>query len=221
MYKHHHQAERHEPLGLLDEDRGSKKQWVSEESEHALHAVLLLVGPDHLLVGELGRVEHIGGCQKGCFALDRSRKRVCVNRDGGLDLPQDAVGRRALARASGSVLLGMEDELGLDREPRWSSGSQAKRWLPNCQSCFSQWMRVVSNCRVSVARTRSSPWVVRTTSQRSPAGACGGEAQKRSPSCCQAASATVSAAFASVDVSGTRLIQRTPVALRRATFSAL
>ena len=65
-------------------------------------------------------------------------------------------------------------------------------------------------------RARSSPCAVRTTTQRSPAGACGAGAQKRSPSCCQASSATASAAFASVEVSGTRLIQRTPAAVSRA-----
>ena len=61
----------------------------------------------------------------------------------------------------------------------WASGSQAKRWLPRCQSAFSHCARVCSTCRCSVARARSSPWVVRTTTHRCPAGASGTGAQKQ------------------------------------------
>ena len=66
--QHHHQAERHDALGLLHEDRGGQKQRIFEESEAALHTVLLFVGPDELVVGELCGIEHIGRDQEGGFA---------------------------------------------------------------------------------------------------------------------------------------------------------
>ena len=76
--QHHDQAERHDPLGFLHEDRGGQKQRVFEETEAALHAVLVFVGVDELVVGELRRIEHIGRDQEGGFAphLPRDGRRV-------------------------------------------------------------------------------------------------------------------------------------------------
>jgi hypothetical protein len=67
--EHHHERERHEPLGLLDEEGGGQKQRILEKTEAALDAVLLLVGLDELLVRELGGVEDIGGDQEGGLVL--------------------------------------------------------------------------------------------------------------------------------------------------------
>ena len=72
-----------------------------------------------------------------------------------------------------------------------ASGTQAKRWLPRCHSAFSHCARVVLHLPLQRrCAPAPRPAVVRTTTQRSPAGACGADAQKRSPSCCQASSAT-------------------------------
>jgi hypothetical protein len=79
--------------------------------------MLLFVGPDQLLVGELVGVEHGGGHQEGRFALDGPREGLRDDGHRGLDLPLGAVRWRALTRASWTRLLGMWDELGRHREP--------------------------------------------------------------------------------------------------------
>src|SRR5258708_5741625 len=80
-------------------------------------------------------------------------------------------------------------------------------------------------CRVHLPAQRRMgpllPWVVRTTTQRSPAGECATTAHDTSPMHCHAPSPTWRAARAPVDVSGTRLIQRPPARLSRTTFSVL
>jgi hypothetical protein len=82
-----------------------------------LHAVLLFVGPDKLLVRELVRREHIGRDEEGGFALHRASDRLVRDGDRRLDLPLRSVGRGVLARPSWSALFGMRDEIGLHREP--------------------------------------------------------------------------------------------------------
>src|SRR5262245_19329331 len=75
------------------------------------HTLLLFVGPDQLLVGQLVYVEHIGGDQEGRFTLHRAGEGLLIDGDRRLELPLGPVGRRVLARASWSVLFGMGDKL--------------------------------------------------------------------------------------------------------------
>jgi site-specific DNA recombinase len=84
------------------------------------HTVLRFVGVDQFLVGEQVRREDVGGNEAGRFALDGPRDCLVGEGERGLDLPLGAVGRRALTRASRSLLLGMRDERGLYGQPLWA-----------------------------------------------------------------------------------------------------
>ena len=54
--------------GFFDEDRGGQEERIFEEGEAPLHAVLLFVGLDEFVVGELRGIEHVGRDQEGGFA---------------------------------------------------------------------------------------------------------------------------------------------------------
>jgi hypothetical protein len=115
--QHQDQAERHDALGLLHKDRGRQEERGFEKTEAPLHAVLVFVGADEFLVGELVRREPIRRDEDGRLALHRAGHSRRLEGDRGGDLPLGPVRRRALAWACWSVRLGMRDEVRLHREP--------------------------------------------------------------------------------------------------------
>src|SRR5260221_6015327 len=191
--QYHHQTKRDDALGLFHEHRRGQKQQILEKGEPAFDATLVFVGLDELMVGKLARVDDTGrngkdGWRWTAWVTARASTTtvavICqAVRSGGASLR----GRprwRCLGRATRRACTASHSGHFLSRRvsAAWASGSQAKRWVLRCHRAFSHCWRVLSICRSSDARARSSPWVVRTTTQRSPAGACGAVAQKREPS---------------------------------------
>jgi hypothetical protein len=103
--------------GFFTKTEEARNSGSAGKTEAALDAVLLLVGPDEFLIGELVRLEHISGDEEGGFALHRAGDRLLSDGHRCLDLPVGAVGRRALAGTPWSVLLGMGHEVSLHPEP--------------------------------------------------------------------------------------------------------
>src|SRR5258708_6290164 len=118
--QHQHQAEGRNPLRLLYKDRGGQKEGIFEKTEAALHTLLVFVGLEQLLVGELRGIEHVGSDEEGCLALHRTRDGLLVDDQRRGQLPRRAIGKRALAWSSRLTVLGMRDELGLYPEPLWA-----------------------------------------------------------------------------------------------------
>ena len=146
--EHHHEAERHDALGLLDKDGGGQKERVFEEGEATFHAVLLFVRLDQLLIGEQLGIEDVGGDQEARLAPRRALQRRRIECHRRLDLPDGAVGGGVLARASGAGWVGWATTCAatwshsgrfvrLLASAACASGSQAKRCAPRCQSAFS------------------------------------------------------------------------------------
>ena len=79
-----------------------------------LHAVLILVRVNQLLVVELVGCEHIGRDEEGGFALHGVGERLVVDDEARLDLPLSTLRGRVLARPTGPILL----ELRLKRRLR-------------------------------------------------------------------------------------------------------
>jgi len=94
--QHHDQAEGHDALGLLQEDRGGQEERVFEEGKAALDAVLVLVDSNELLVGEPCGVEDIGRHNEAGRPRDRLRQlrliQLAARRD------EDVVAGRSGAR---------------------------------------------------------------------------------------------------------------------------
>ncbi len=73
--EHHDEAEGDDPFRFFHKDGGRQKQRILEKTEPALDTVLFFVRLNEFLVGELLLVEHIGGDEKGRFALHFARDR--------------------------------------------------------------------------------------------------------------------------------------------------
>jgi hypothetical protein len=54
--------------GFFTKTGRRQEQRIFEQREPALHAVLVFVGANEFLVGELVSVKHVGGDQEGCIA---------------------------------------------------------------------------------------------------------------------------------------------------------
>ncbi|SRR5258706_7778968 len=104
-------------VGFFTKTEEARNSGVFEKAEPALHAALVFVGPDQLLVRQLVRIEHIGGDQEGGFALHRAGESLLIDGHRGLDLPLRPVGCGALARPSWTTLLGMGHQTCLHRKP--------------------------------------------------------------------------------------------------------
>ena len=220
--EHHHQAERHDTLRLLDKDRRGQEQGIFQKREAPLDARLLFVRLDQLLIGQHRGVQDVGGNQEArltrCHALQRRR----VQGHRGLDLPDRPVGSSVLARASPPAMGGMGHQVCLHLEPlrffgellgqgglrvgltgKALSTQVPERLLPRDPGL----LRFAGQCRADPLLPLAG---AHPTTQRSPGGVLATGANESAPACCQtAASASRTAALASTEVSGTRLIPRT------------
>ena len=59
-------------VGFFTKTEDARNSGSLEKTEAALHAVLVFVGADELLVGELIHLQHISRDQEGGFALHRA-----------------------------------------------------------------------------------------------------------------------------------------------------
>ena len=231
--------------GRLDEDGRGEEERIFEEGEAPFHHALFAVEGDDGLIGPGRDVEQVGPDDEG-----RPAQRLTLQGDGvagerRLDLP-DRRGRSAprLARTPAGWRRSTWEATCASR-PRTRAAAAGRFWpappprradrqRSGCPDARAASPRSPGRAPLgagAVARARSSPSWVRTTIQRSgpcaqvrlPRGSTSGASRRGC--CCQPSvrrrRRSCTMACAAVEVSGTRLTQRTPAALSWVMFSAL